>query len=513
MEDTRLTYQLPHPLDRPHQAEVLEWILESPKQFLILSAPTGFGKSPLPAATSIDFKTLVLVQHKSLQSTNYEGSYNFPILYGKSNYPCENPPNKNQIAIPGIGKLPYTAYDCEEEDCLCPYQLAIAKCLRSNRVSLNYAKFLVSQEFVKYYGPEFLFLDEGHNLPEIITEFVGITLDYDNEFLQLIGDVKPLYESVLNYNDAMAIFRQLARACESNKPEQEKDLIRWRKWKRLHTKIAITDKILQTSSLDDWYYETTKKHLLVKPLTAKYHFKKLFDVADKIILMSATIGPSIASRLGLDENEYDFMEVPSMWPAPTRLVYDLGAPLMNWKNRQKPEVREKQAKLIASVLDRSKSGIIHTMSKAQSYELFDLLKCEYGYQFFIPEIGIGTEKQLESWYDYRRPGTYCISWSFHEGVDLGSDDINVMAKTPYASLASNYDKAKRDYDVGWYLEKAAQTMEQIFGRHQRGIASHYGGNKLAFIADGSWRRLESRLSKDFRSRIRNYRGRRVLEAS
>ena len=172
-----------------------------------------------------------------------------------------------------------------------------------------------------------------------------------------------------------------------NKPEKKEDLVRWRKWKRLATKISIFNEIISNGSdMRDWYYETTDKSLLIKPLTAKYHFKRLFDVAEKVVLMSATIRPSIASRLGLSEDEFDFMEVPSIWPTPTRLVYDLGAPLMNWENRQKPEVREEQAMLIASVLNPNKSGIIHTMSKAQSYELFDLLKRKCDYQFYIPRL-------------------------------------------------------------------------------------------------------------------------------
>lgn len=504
-------YQLPHKLDRPFQPDVLEWILESGKQYLILCAPTGFGKSPLPAACSIDFRTLVLVLHKSLQSTNYRDSYNFEILYGKSNYPCDEPRiSKKQILLPGFSAPKFTAYDCGNPDCQCPYQAKVLDCLYSNRVCLNYAKYLSTRSFVNSYQPEMLFLDEAHNLPETITEFVGITLDYDNEFLQCngSGNIKPVASYVMNYNEAMAIFRQLARACEANKPKQSEDLQRWRKWKRLHTKIQTTNEILGSGDLKDWYYETTTEKILIKPLTAKYHFKRLFGVADKVILMSATIKPSIASRLGLNEDEYDFMEVPSNWPVPTRLIYDLNAPKMNWKNRQKPETKEEQVRLISRVLEINKSGIIHTMSKSQAYELASMLSYyNSDLSFHCPQVGVGTEEQLEEWYQIRQSGTYCVSWSFHEGVDLGNEGINIMAKVPFSSLGSNYEQAKKDYDISWYLEKAAYIMEQLFGRHQRGIASHYNGNKLAFIADGSWYGLKTRLSSDFLRRIRNYNGR------
>jgi Rad3-related DNA helicase len=504
-----MTYQLPHPLDRPYQAEVLEWILESEKKYLILNAPTGFGKSPLPAAMSIDFRTLVLVLHKSLQSANYKQQYNFEILFGKSNYSCYRN-SDNQMKIPGIDTPRLTAFDCGEFDCNCPYQAQLLECLYSNRVCLNYAKFLATRDFADRYNPEILFLDEGHNLPDIITNYVGITLDYDNEFLQCNGDIRPKEESRLNYNQAMSLFRQCARACEQNKPRQSNDLRLWRKWKRLSLKINSTNEILSSGSLKDWYYETTANKLIIKPLTAKYHFKRLFNVADKIVLMSATIRSSIAERLGIGEDECDYMAVPSNWPIPTRLVYDLNGPVMNYNAWQDTNIVQDLAELISDMLSPDKSGIIHVSSKAQAHKLADSLEWslrEYGlntYQIVIPSKDLGTEKQYQEWSNLRSPGCYCVSWNFHEGVDLGDDNINIMAKTPYTSLGSNYERARKDYDTAWYLEKAAYSMEQLFGRHQRGIAGHYGKGKLSFIADSSWHRLKSWLSEDFKKRMRNW---------
>ena len=102
------TYTLPHLLDRPGQQDTLDWIMESDKPFSILNAPTGFGKSPLPAATSLGYRTMVLVLHKSLQSANYRDIYDFDILYGKSNYPCE-------IQNEKLGARVYTALDRDWE--------------------------------------------------------------------------------------------------------------------------------------------------------------------------------------------------------------------------------------------------------------------------------------------------------------------------------------------------------------------------------------------------------------
>jgi Rad3-related DNA helicase len=503
-----MTYKLPHLLDRPGQQDALDWILNSNKQYLILRAPTGFGKSPLAAACSIDFRTMALVLHKSLQSANYKDQYNFDILYGKANYPCLKRNEKLQSSFFDVPK--FTAYDCSNPHCDCPYQRQELQCLSSLRVSLNYAKFLMSQRFSEFYQPEFLYLDEAHNLPGIVTNFVGLTLNWDNEFLQSYGRIKPQRNGRLDYGAAMSLFRQCARVVDSNKPKQKEDLVKWRKWKRLHTRVQITNEILTSGSLLDWYYESDDKQLIIKPLTAKYHFKRLFGVADKVVLMSATIGPSIAERLGLEDGEWDYHEVPNPWAAPSRIVYDLGGPAINY--RSSGGDKEKQAKLIASVLDINKSGIIHVTSKSQAIDLLNLLlkiDCPNYHKdsLHIPSVGFGTEAQYQEWLDWRHPGAYCISWNFHEGVDLGQDDISVVAKTPYTSIGGNYEKAVMEYDPQWYLEQAAMKLEQACGRVRRGKSEHYiPGAKQVYIADSSWHRLKTLLSDDFRKSIRKYNG-------
>ncbi len=503
-----MTYKLPHLLDRPGQQDAMDWILNSDKQYLILRAPTGFGKSPLAATASIEFRTLALVLHKSLQSANYQDQYNFNVLYGKANYPCIEKNKSKQVSF--IDQPKFTAYDCSNPDCDCPYQRQELQCLSSLRVSLNYAKFLMSRPLVNSFRPEYLFLDEAHNLPNIITNFVGFTLNWNNEFLAGYNKIKPdkEYLTRLPYNLATSLFRQCAIAVKTNKPDISNDLKLWRRWKRLNQKINIVNTLIGNSDGQDWYYETNEKQLIIKPLTAKYHFKELFGVAGKIILMSATIGPSIAKRLGLEDDEWDYHEVPNPWPIPTRLIYDLGGPAINYNSSNTD--KHKNRELIASILSPNKSGIIHVTSRPQAYELQRELGKIFEYDFFVPSENIGTEEQYQEWVEYRRIcplGSYCISWNFHEGVDLGKDDISITAKVPWVNFSSNYESVKKDYDPQWYLEQAAMKLEQSCGRIRRGMSDHYlPGAKQVYIADSSWHRLKTLLSDDFRKSIRIYNG-------
>lgn len=536
MRPNKMIYKLPHLLDRPGQPEAMDWILNSDKQYNFLCAPTGFGKSPLAAAASIEFRTMALVLHKSLQSANYKEQYDFDILYGKSNYPCIEKNEKQKLQSAMFGAPKFTADDCNRPHCECPYQQQYKVCLESQRVSLNYAKFLASKTFCtnllvsrdgktrmdrdsfdqKYYDKNrdkysqefkpwltYLFLDEAHNLPDVVTNYIGVTLDWDSEFLQLIGNIKPEVPGKLDYNTARGLFAQYARSVQSNEPKQDIELVRWRKWKRLYTKIKVTSNML--SNPKDWYYEATDKSLIIKPLTAKYHFKRLFGVADKVVLMSATIKPSIAERLGLEDDEWDYHEVPNPWPVPTRLIYDLGGPAINWKSLE--EDKAERARLIAGILHERKSGVIHVASKSQANELrleLYMATTYHDIDFHVPTISMGTEEQYQEWTEVREPGVYCISWNFWEGVDLREDDINIIAKIPYAGLGSNYERAKLEHDNQWYLEKAAMKFMQACGRTQRGEKEHYIGIKKIYIADSSWHRLKSLLPSDFLRSIRKW---------
>ncbi len=494
-----MTYKLSHNLDRPGQQEAMDWILNSNKKYQIFCAPTGFGKSPLAACASIEFRTLALVLHKSLQSANYKEQYGFDILYGKSNYPClEQKKRDNQSTF--LSQMKWTAYDCSNPHCSCPYQQQVLSCLSSNRVSLNYAKYLMSSSFTERFQPDIIFCDEAHNLPNIIMEYIGLTLRWDNEFINFKH--RPDAER-LQYQDAMHYLRSCYKAVNSNKPK--KDLKKWRRWKRLYQEIIYTGQLIGDRKPDDWYFEVDREKLVIRPLTAKYHFKSMFDKADKVVLMSATITPNIAERLGIEDNEFDFIEVPAIWPVPTRLIYDLGGPAMNWQSSEVD--KQKQARLIADILDEDKSGIIHVSSMAQAKELSQRLymTVRQDIDFLIPEIDIGTDNQLEEWQNNRQSGAYYISWNFHEGVNLGDDSINIMAKTPFASMKPGYEQARVDYDPQWYLEQTAKRMEQLFGRTQRGLLEHYlPGAKLSYIADSSWHQIKTNLSDDFRMRIRNY---------
>lgn len=452
-----------------------------------MQAPTGSGKSAWVAESSKHLRTLALVHTKSLQAANYQDSYGFDILYGKGNYPCLDRHNS---------MLGYRTDDCEIKGCSCPYYVQFHECVASYRASLNYAKYLRTRRFVDLHQPEMLFLDECHQLPNIVTDYVGIVIRWDNQFVQWQPDTIP---DELEPEQAKILLQQIWSKINRNQPSKKKNLKQHRQWRYQLQKVETTLELFEGK---DWYFEANDKKLTSKPLTAKYHFRQFFSTAPKIILMSATLNPDLlASELGMDE--YDSYTVPNAYPAPMRRIWDLDVPVMNYKSTD--EDKNKQAQVIADSIKARPdhwTGVIHVTAKYQAKDLAYRLG-QNGLSCFVPPTAKSTEVQLSEWYKWRGKNKLCIAWGFHEGVDLGEDEICIVAKTPFASLGKGYERARVDYSPEFYRQQTAWRLEQAVGRVRRGHIQHYMANsKFVALADRSWRGLKQLLSKDFKESVK-----------
>jgi Rad3-related DNA helicase len=347
-------------------------------------------------------------------------------------------------------------------------------------------------------------MDEAHVLSDIVCNHSGFTLDWNNEFLEgpeiYLGGKRQQ-----SFSEAQYLLSECIRRLKENEPKIDfeesepdpKELARKRRWKHLFNKLLVAADLIA----NDWFFLADEKKLVLKPLTAKYNFSRLFDVADKLVLMSATLGNCqvLANELGIED--YDYYQAPNPWPVPLRLVIDMLAPKMNYKASENN--KDEQAQIIAEQIDLLPShwtGIIHTSSFRQSQELADRLEM-FGHSCLMPDA-YGTDSQLKQWQKARSYIKLCISPNFHEGVDLADDQINIVAKVPFGNLKGEYDKARLEYNQQMYTQRAAWLLEQACGRTRRGIQEHYTDGRFVGIADGSWHRVKSLLSDSFRMSIR-----------
>ena len=75
----------------------------------------------------------------------------------------------------------------------------------------------------------------------------------------------------------------------------------------------------------------------------------------------------------------------------------------------------------------------------------------------------------------------------------------IVAKTPFPSLGSEYERARMMYSNQGYQWRTAVQMEQALGRTRRGEAEDYDlygqREQLVAIADGNYTRVKKALSQ------------------
>lgn len=523
-------YNLPHDTWRRGQYEATQSLLAKPDgSVTILQAPVGSGKTSLVYAMgSGGKKVTALVKTRALQSANYLGTYKFDILYGRGNYPCVHP--DRPFADAGADSC---IYEGEMDACeyaeQCGYLVQRGKVRRSSHRCLNLAYYLLSgwtrQE---RWATDYLFIDEAHLISDEVVEHCGMTVREKDRVMYGLPEFPTCYTSDEENSQRVSQWAGKARGILYGKlnalDEKSRDpSVRTRRSKieRFIAKIGVTQAALE-SCAKDWYVRAGSRvievegratpGLIVKPLTAKYHFPALFTgVYKRLVLMSATIGnPEIfAEELGIKE-KFIYESVPNNFPPERRPVHVPECPVLGFRSPESAWM--KQAEIIAGMVKdcpRDWSGVIHIQSWAQATKLAKRLT-KFGVDsdrlYVPPRTGGGTNQQLDGWNTAKlsKPGMLVITPSMSEGVDLGQERICIIAKTPWpASPPGSYEAERGEYSQGMLKQRIAWGVEQRCGRTRRGNEGDYDSSferrGMVGIVDGSFKKSGIRLycSEDF----------------
>lgn len=537
MNDPR-HYGLPHENYRPHQLETIRMIERAgdadKRTVVAIEAPTGSGKTVLPRAMGEREVTMSLCRTKSLQVGNYQHGYGFDALFGRSNYPCIHPDGKLMDLSAGECLHAGNPYQCPERG-QCVYLNVLSVVKISRRPSLNYALFLLSRWPKMDNVPEWLFLDECHQLSDIVLDHAGTTINNKTRNVWGLPRFPEVRGASLSGESPNSIAlgwlsacvahlrfvqRDLERAVKNLKRKQ--DAKRLRRCGNLIDKLEATHDALSREG-DDWYIRSGRRGIagnidspgfVCRPLTARHHAPRLFGFGMlwRAVLMSATIGSFETFMTELGINGALTHKVPNAWEPSTRTVRILDAPKMGY--RSPLSAYDKQADVIADAInsvDNTWSGIIHTKSWKAARDLAGRLrKRGLGPRVWIydRENGVsGSEVQIVAWKQrcQRVPGSLMVSPVFHEGYDGLDEKICIIAKTPFPFWGDDYERARARYDGKFYLQRTAWDMEQSLGRTRRGRPQDYDTNGqingLVAIADANWSRCRKYLSQDLQDAI------------
>ena len=511
------------------QSRTLEQLTEAlngKEKFIILSAPTGSGKTfiakTLSNATtqcptdinnilhntriydrdtdgefiheetfnqSKPYGTFILTITKNLQDQYLKFFPDMAVLKGKTNYQStidERFDVEMEHAI-----IPKRIVDEHQASKKCPYCNARTKALASRTGILNYKMFLSTPEFVK--RRQLIVCDEASELENELIQRFSSTVEYRN--LKRLGvSTKPLRSSKPEYVKAWVValidevtsrLQQITKRCARKATDNDK--IRIKQLSSLRNSLEIVNA--------HWYeceyvVEKTEYGVTLTPLRANNLSQFVFDFADKVILMSATIVNHRIFAKSLGNKDYKFIEVNSTFAPEQSPIYISTKYRLNYKNLNKllPRVLDQ----VETILDEHKDqkGVIHTHSFNITKEFKRILrKSDHYKRFLFREDGSDNEHILQTHSESPDP-TVLVSPSLSYGVDL-KDELSrfqVVIKLPYPPLGSKRIKQLFDEDKAWYEHQMFNNLVQSCGRSTRNEDDYC----TTYILDGNIRNIMSK---------------------
>jgi len=489
---------------RLYQKETVERMVEafkSGKKCVILTAPTGFGKSYVNASFASVTRSFYatpqlalidqMLRDPSLRSRFVE-------IKGRRNYPCYYEPQRSVH----MGRCVTEDYACKERFDVCPYWVQKARAIKAPSVLLSFA-YLVAEGQTEGHSESYLgtrtllVLDEAHNIEEECLNHVSVNVtpfsiphEVYNKLLPQLREVKTL--------------KQLDKLLESIEASLKAQLEQVRKIAET-TGLSVMqaedkeriERYLETyglykSSKSEWVWQIKGDQLFVQPLFAREFMKELiWKRAEHYIISSATIlnPQEYIELIGLhdllEKDEICILpQVPSTFPLENRPVIDRTVgPLSRagWEENMPKAVRA-----VEEILREERGNVaIHCHSYDHQKTLFDNLPEDLRQRLII-HTRRDREERLREWMQSR--GKVFVSVAFNEGQDWKYDvcDAQILLKVPFPDLGDR--RVKRRLDMGrqqWYNNQAMLEVIQAYGRAVRAE-----DDKARFyVVDGSFQRL------------------------
>lgn len=483
LTDEMLSKLFPFP-PRGKQLEIVRSIITAylhGKKHVVLSLPTGGGKSVIANAISNFFKTSYILTNQKILQEQYNRDLHIPSILGRNNFICA----KNKDLTCEMGMCKRIASDYCKPNNKCPYLANRELGIHSSITNMNYSYFLNASKFKLLAKRNLLVLDESHvietellnagtiRLTEKILHNLGIYTvdlpDIEETDLEkqnwLINILYPLLrEQYLYYKNQIQQYDKFKFSKEAKKiigkftaAERIVTII-----KQIKDELKDRQKIVVFSGPD---------FIEFKVLYGYNLFNKFFaNIADRFLHMSATIlnKQQYCRKIGLDLDDVEYLEYESEFPLENRLIHYMPVGSLSWKNKAGtiPNLIKKVEELLN--LHENEKGIIHTVN----YELAEIIsdglyQTEAGSRLLIPR-GSSKQSLLNTFYESKKPYVL-ISPSLTEGLDL-KDDLSrfcIICKMPYANISDKWTKIRMQLDQTWYSNFTAEQLVQMTGRSIR----------------------------------------------
>lgn len=526
------------PRDKQVDALVkIQKALESDKKFIIFHGDTGVGKTHIaktlanvthdPSPTFIknvqsyaifgeggdemmeeepSFGCFALTITKNLQD-QYQNTFNDTgILKGQSNYQCDVDDSLTVDAAPCIFSKNLKS-ECWRA-CRCPYYNDRNDMLTSKFSALNYSMFFSLPEHLR--RREYIICDEGSELEDqLVSQF---TCEVDIPFLmktEVPLTSFPTEETPEKVREWLVKLKiSLNSKLEGYKEwfeehKKSKDALAISKKKQEYSKLSLfannLTTLLDTFFESQYIIEKVEKVIRFIPLKVDVLSKHIFDQADKVIILSATIidPPAYCKSLGI--KDYEYIHIDTDFDPEKSPIYIKAKQKLNFSNLKSmlPTLVEQ----INGILEYHKDdkGIIHTHTQF----LTDYIKSRVNSdRLLCRENGVNNEMILEQHENTDEP-TVLVSPSMTYGVDLKGDlaKFQIILKAPWLPTKDVRVEKLMKMDQNWYSNAMLKTIVQGAGR---GVRSH-DDECVTYILDGTIydaiARNQKKMPKFFLARI------------
>lgn len=477
--------------------------LTTGSRIVVVNAPTGAGKSGIAVATAntLGLRAVICTSTKPLQQQYLSDFPAMVDIRGRANYLCHL----------GDGTTCEEGYD---EGCpdapfsQCPYRAAYATACWSNLVCTNYAYWAA----IHRYGdglshPDLLVCDEAHTSFNEICSVMA--LEFSERDISFLLDAKlPNHDLGLEgwkhwagqMRGIAALALSRGETAAKGRSEQSRAVLhRLRRLRHLVTSLGELE-----HARGEWIFHRRRsgqsQAWCADPVwAAPYANQILFSHARRSLLTSATITRRTLALLGLEPEEYSFIEIPSQFPPGSSPVYWIPTAAVRQGMSQEEEraLFNRVDEIIHKMGPRK--GIIHTVSYDRAERIYKASR--YSDIMILHERGgAGVEGGVDEFRS--RPGpAVLVSPAITQGFDFAGTDseYQIIVKLPFPDSTNPVTRARTGADIvrpkteedrelkqqgSDYLDYVvSQTLIQSCGRSMRSAQDRC----QSFILDDNWR--------------------------
>ncbi|MDC0241486.1 ATP-dependent DNA helicase [Candidatus Nitrosopelagicus sp.] len=517
---------------RPLQEKLIEEIqekIDSGVRVVLLSAPTGIGKSLIAASVAGYFgSSFVVTASKHLQDQYTKDMPWFKPNKGMPNFACHKMMEKHGIDLTETDFAVQNKWTCDMGTCFdkktkkeCKYKPKLAEVAEGKRKSddclyylqkyqslisshsiWNYASYFQmmkyqKEKYAQYLNKKVAIFDEAHRIEDQIIQFVGIDIyernlneckiDVESYDLENIDDVMKLSDG-LSESYARQISNLEDSSAFAQNPDYEVVQTLENKYKKYAEARSEIYSNKQNFILNKPYFDEGGKFrsLSVKPLDISKYVSTFFEHPVQIF-MSATIDKeSFCENTGFDPGIVEIVDTQvSPFPIENRKVEFTDVKRLSYNSTRDDEllVIKKIDEIMTKYSD--KKGLVLTSSKSRCFEILQNLSEVNKKRIRICHSFNSdgkTQDQVVQEHAESENGVL-LSSSLWEGVDLKEDlsRFQIVAKAPYPMLSETRTKIKMQKYPLWYKAQAIMKLLQGFGRSIR----DYGDWADTYVLDSA----------------------------